>query len=279
MRILLIDDDLTFLGLLCRSLAELGFEDVIVASSAKQALSKVEACNEPFDCFLFHFTKSDIDGIELRTSPCRREGYPTTPKIMLLSSIVDHHVKQSSDAGATDFFRMPFNTIDMVERVISVMMLAEATKQEKRFRLTLQAIINYWPAFNKFNPNEQLCFCEKNTTINRCRIMDNVLEMHSIHLLFTRLLHDEYSLHGIARGHVAQLLREVSTTMYFLMKDYQITFSYFERKHIFSAQRNVQPKDSQMIISGINATMAKALIGISNICCNNIDMEAIEISR
>ena len=59
MRILIVDDDSTFLDLLEMSLAENGFKEVVQASSADVVLEFLDNEDPYFDCFVLDIQTAD----------------------------------------------------------------------------------------------------------------------------------------------------------------------------------------------------------------------------
>ncbi|MEQ9023206.1 MAG: response regulator, partial [Pseudomonadales bacterium] len=130
MRILIVDDDSTFLDLLEMSLAENGFKEVVQASSADLVLEFLDNEDPYFDCFVLDIQMPGTDGIKLCSEIRSRQAFRLAPIIMLTSSDSKHAMRQAFNAGATDFLHKPLNSLELAARINTASLLVESLKRE-----------------------------------------------------------------------------------------------------------------------------------------------------
>lgn len=158
MRILLVDDDPLVRELLSASLAQQGFTDVTRACSAEEALELIETDGLSFDCFLLDIMLDEMNGIELCRQLRQRAEFLAAPIIMITSSQATAFMDRAFDAGATDFLRKPLDQVEVAGRIRTAMLLVETTKQEKRGRQTLQALMSRATELDLMDATQRVCF-------------------------------------------------------------------------------------------------------------------------
>lgn len=116
-KLLIIDDRQVNLVLLERILAELGFENIHIANSAKQALEKLD---NSFDLIITDHHMPKMTGLELISAVRLKlgEGLP----ILLSSSELDFDLERTAlTAGVTDFLPKPYSLHQVLTRVRAVL--------------------------------------------------------------------------------------------------------------------------------------------------------------
>ncbi len=116
-KLIIIDDRQVNLILLERILSELGFENIHIANSAKQALEKLD---NSFDLIITDHHMPKMTGLELVAAVRLKlgEGLP----ILLSSSELDFDLERAAlDAGVTDFLPKPYSLHQVLTRVRGVL--------------------------------------------------------------------------------------------------------------------------------------------------------------
>jgi len=117
MRILAVDDDEIILALLGEAMNVVGYPDVQTVSSATEALSRIDAAPEPFECFMLDIQMPEMDGIELCQAIRSRAAHKKTPIIMLTAMTERDYVDRAFSAGASDYVTKPFDVLELGTRV------------------------------------------------------------------------------------------------------------------------------------------------------------------
>jgi putative two-component system response regulator len=125
-RILLIEDDPQAVGILEPILVSKGFS-VAVARDGVEGLEKVKLLSP--DLLLLDLNMPRMDGIEvcrrLKTDPSTRR----TP-IIMLTAMVDLEKKlEALDAGADDFVHKPYNSLELITRLKSLLRVKYLNEQ------------------------------------------------------------------------------------------------------------------------------------------------------
>jgi two-component system, OmpR family, response regulator ChvI len=110
-RILLVDDDVTLVGVLTAALQDEGFQ-VTSARNGAEALKRFEA--EGADLLILDVLMPDMDGLEA----CRRLRRKSRVPIILLSSRGEEVDRVTGlETGADDYLSKPFSTRELVDRI------------------------------------------------------------------------------------------------------------------------------------------------------------------
>ncbi|WP_101068684.1 response regulator transcription factor [Roseovarius salinarum] len=117
MKILAVDDDDMIIRFLDGSLRGLGYDELTFAQSAQDALEKIDAAPEPFECFLLDIMMPGMDGIELCSRIRSIPLYENTPIIMLTAVKEKQAIHQSFANGATDYVTKPFDITELGARI------------------------------------------------------------------------------------------------------------------------------------------------------------------
>ena len=134
MKILAVDDDPTFLGVLRPMLGALGKTDVTLARSGTEALSKLAEAAEPFDCLLMDIQMPGMSGVQLCNHVRDLPLYRRTPIVMITAMTGKRFVDDAFAAGATDYITKPLDPIDLKARIG----MAERLLKERRITAALE---------------------------------------------------------------------------------------------------------------------------------------------
>jgi CheY-like chemotaxis protein len=282
MRILLVDDDTVFAELLRLSLSEHGFENVVVAHSARMALTEVERAAAPFDCFLLDIIMEQMDGIELCAALRKRSEYRAVPIIMLTSSKAAHHMTRAFEAGATDFLKKPLDLVDMVGRINAAMMLVEATKKEKRGRMALRAVIRYASDFNLVDLRERVAFEEIKGMVDYYQIENEILRLEPgyrmTNVFSIRLKHFQRLFRAKERGYILQLLHEISVTISETIAEFDFRFCYVGYGTYEVVQYDAEQGCAEKIQSRLKNRLHQTVANLSFIWSQEIRIEVVLLS-
>ena len=116
MRILAVDDDEIFLGLLSDATKAAGFDDVTLATSASMAMKLAESTDEPFDCFFLDIQMPGIDGIKLCSWIRNHHRYRGAPILMITGLCDRQYIEKAFAAGATDYLTKPIDFLELSTR-------------------------------------------------------------------------------------------------------------------------------------------------------------------
>ena len=119
MRILAVDDDPLILEIIEYHLRDIGYDDLLFAASANDALEIISNESYPVDCFLIDINMPKMTGIEL--IPLIRDNsiYQFTPIIMLTALSDKKHMTTAFRAGAWDYIVKPFEDYELESRLHS----------------------------------------------------------------------------------------------------------------------------------------------------------------
>jgi len=129
MQILLVEDDQSLAGGLCKALRNEGFVANHVAEG-KAALHVVDA--EPPDIVVLDLGLPDMDGLDVLKS-IRRQGLSIPVLILTARASIDARVS-GLDLGADDYLPKPFETPELIAR-LRVIERRLSTSQDSRIRI------------------------------------------------------------------------------------------------------------------------------------------------
>jgi CheY-like chemotaxis protein len=128
MKILVVDDDDLIRELLVEILSAHGYEHIVQADSGEDALRKIQAAGEAFDCFMFDIQMPGMDGIDLCREVRGMTPYKQTPVVMITAMNNRDYIDRAFSAGATDYVTKPFDTTELITRI----RLADRLQSETR---------------------------------------------------------------------------------------------------------------------------------------------------
>ena len=124
MKILAVDDDELTLELLSESLSANGYNDLVTASSAKNALDLISALDSDhdgipgaFDVILLDIQMPGMNGVDLCGKIRALSKYKKTPILMLTSLSDRGSIDGAFSQGATDYISKPFDAIELGARI------------------------------------------------------------------------------------------------------------------------------------------------------------------
>lgn len=117
MKILAVDDDPEILEILGAFLAHAGYEDVVTAHSAAEALSLVEQAREPFECFLLDIQMPGMTGTDLMKRLRSLPQYSDVPVLKLTAMSDQENLSKSFAGGALDYIVKPFEFFEVETRL------------------------------------------------------------------------------------------------------------------------------------------------------------------
>lgn len=124
-RVLLVDDEVTFLEALSERLQIRGLE-VVFATSGREALSAVE--EQVFDAVVLDLSMPGLDGIE--TLRRLRQMRPELQVMILSGRATVQTAVEATRLGATDIFEKPTDVDTLVQRIRSARAARLAHEQE-----------------------------------------------------------------------------------------------------------------------------------------------------
>ena len=138
MKILAVDDDPIFLGVLLPMLDALGKTDVTIAHSGDEALLKLAEATEPFDCLLLDIQMPGMSGVQLCGYVRDLPSYRRAPIVMITAMTGKRFVDDAFSAGATDYITKPLDPMDLKARLG----MAERLLKERSITASLEKKID-----------------------------------------------------------------------------------------------------------------------------------------
>lgn len=117
MKILAVDDDPVFLGILERFLRELGHSETVFCSSGAEALQILNSNPYGFECVLVDIQMPFMDGIELCKYIRKTPSYARTPVLMITSMSEARYIDAAFLAGASDYISKPLKRMELKARL------------------------------------------------------------------------------------------------------------------------------------------------------------------
>lgn len=184
MKILAVDDDPIILELLQQFMLAIGDHDLTAALSADNAVALLgESQAAPFDCFLLDIQMPGMDGIELTKQIRMREGYASTPILMLTAMSEKRYIDNAFAAGATDYATKPFDLTELTARITMIerLVLSQKVKADKVF--AANSMLETIKATDCFDLHEPIELHDIENVI-ACTAMENYVAQLSRNALF-----------------------------------------------------------------------------------------------
>ena len=142
MAILVIDDSEPVRLLLEGVLKSAGFEEIVLADSARAALEvlqkeRLAESGQPIDLVLMDIILPEIDGIEAVRRIRQVEHLRDTPVIMVTSRDDTESLQQALEAGATDYVTKPLDKVALIARARAALRLKKEMDRRKRREIEL----------------------------------------------------------------------------------------------------------------------------------------------
>lgn len=142
MSILIVDDSPDQQALLRSILGKAGHADVLSADSAKDAARVLnldgESAAEKIDLILMDVLMPEQDGVETCRQIKRCAHLEDIPVIMVTAKSDLSNLKDAFAAGAMDFISKPVNSIELLARVSSALLLKQEMDRRKNRELELR---------------------------------------------------------------------------------------------------------------------------------------------
>lgn len=116
-QILIVDDDVEVYDLLFRILKSMGYENIKIATTGKDAVVKVMA--EKPDLVLLDLGLPEIDGAAVLRRI--KNIYENIPVIVITAFPDSDIAKEARKQGVSDFIAKPFDVNDLKQRIIKVL--------------------------------------------------------------------------------------------------------------------------------------------------------------
>ncbi|KIN70330.1 Response regulator receiver domain protein [Sulfitobacter noctilucae] len=117
MRVFVVDDDPVMLNILSQTLTEADGYHLEMYTSAEAGVEALGTSEHSYDCVLLDIMLPGMDGVELCDILRKSDRYAATPILMITGSSEVALMSRAFTAGATDFIRKPFNTVELKARV------------------------------------------------------------------------------------------------------------------------------------------------------------------
>ena len=142
MSILIVDDSPDQQALLRSILGKAGYADVLSADSAKDAARVLnldgESAAENIDLILMDVLMPEQDGVETCRQIKRCAHLEDIPVIMVTAKSDLSNLQDAFAAGAMDFISKPVNSIELLARVSSALLLKQEMDRRKNRELELR---------------------------------------------------------------------------------------------------------------------------------------------
>lgn len=158
MRILIVDDSPTSRMLLESILRHSGYDDLLEAASADEALkilhngaSAPDSGKPPVDLVLMDLNMPGMNGIEATRTIKADKKLCDVPIIMVTVSDDSESLEQAFEVGAIDFINKPVSKVELRARVRSVLKLKQEMDQRKQRERQLQEITRQLEALSNLD--------------------------------------------------------------------------------------------------------------------------------
>ena len=142
MSILIVDDSPDQQALLRSILGKAGHGDVLSADSAKSASTLLnldgEATSQKIDLILMDILMPEQDGVETCRQIKRCAHLQDVPVIMVTAKNDLSNLKEAFAAGAMDYISKPVNSVELLARVSSALLLKQEMDRRKNRELELR---------------------------------------------------------------------------------------------------------------------------------------------
>lgn len=142
MSILIVDDSPDQQALLRSILGKAGYNDVLSADSARSASALLhldgETPSQRIDLILMDVLMPEQDGVETCRQIKRCAHFQDVPVIMVTAKNDLSNLKEAFAAGAMDYISKPVNSIELLARVSSALLLKQEMDRRKNRELELR---------------------------------------------------------------------------------------------------------------------------------------------
>lgn len=142
MSILIVDDSPDQQALLRSILGKAGYNDVLSADSARSASALLhldgETPSQRIDLILMDVLMPEQDGVETCRQIKRSAHFQDVPVIMVTAKNDLSNLKEAFAAGAMDYISKPVNSVELLARVSSALLLKQEMDRRKNRELELR---------------------------------------------------------------------------------------------------------------------------------------------
>ncbi|HET7439230.1 MAG TPA: response regulator [Nitrospira sp.] len=142
MSILIVDDSPDQQALLRSILGKAGYNDVLSADSARSASALLhldgETPSQRIDLILMDVLMPEQDGVETCRQIKRCAHFQDVPVIMVTAKNDLSNLKEAFAAGAMDYISKPVNSVELLARVSSALLLKQEMDRRKNRELELR---------------------------------------------------------------------------------------------------------------------------------------------
>lgn len=142
MSILIVDDSPDQQALLRSILSKAGYNDVLSADSARSASTLLhldgETPSQRIDLILMDVLMPEQDGVETCRQIKRCAHFQDVPVIMVTAKNDLSNLKEAFAAGAMDYISKPVNSVELLARVSSALLLKQEMDRRKNRELELR---------------------------------------------------------------------------------------------------------------------------------------------
>ena len=142
MSILIVDDSPDQQALLRSILGKAGYNDVLTADSARSASALLhldgETPSQRIDLILMDVLMPEQDGVETCRQIKRCANFRDVPVIMVTAKNDLSNLKEAFAAGAMDYISKPVNSVELLARVSSALLLKQEMDRRKNRELELR---------------------------------------------------------------------------------------------------------------------------------------------
>ena len=136
--ILIVDDYPYNVTAMEAILCEEGYKNILVAMSGQEALKIVDDKNP--DIVLLDIMMPGMDGFEVCSALKNNEETSDISVIMVTAKIPSKDLKRGFDVGAVDYIEKPFDKVELVARVQSVLKLKQSKEEVKQKNIELLSL-------------------------------------------------------------------------------------------------------------------------------------------
>jgi len=118
LKVMIVDDSVTALRKLKRSLVDAGFQHIIEAKNGIEAMEELEK-NQSIDLILSDWVMPKMSGLELLNKIRNHSeiGLREKPFFMVTSSREKKEIKEALSAGANGYLLKPFDSLEIIQRI------------------------------------------------------------------------------------------------------------------------------------------------------------------
>lgn len=211
MRILAVDDEPSILELLTTFLESEDDNDIVTASSGKQALAIIETSEIQFDCILVDIQMPEMNGITLCENIRAVPGYFHVPIIMLTAMSQKSYIEKAFSVGATDYVTKPFDFLELRCRLKAAAKIVYEYNRACDVANTARRMILDAGSENKPHPDEPLSIDDVDRVVGYTAFENYVLAMSRAKLLFATTF--AVKIRGFSALHNLVSTRELRSTL------------------------------------------------------------------